>query len=209
MVEAAIAYWADHFRYGAVDDEKAVDHIEAQLPQPGILKNLLDKLRTPVDAEKIAVFESVLREQLMAFHPFPRTKEEGPFVLSFGTDYEAQGILRDAMVAAKIPTNRLPFKTKMRLCVGCSEATYLVEVIPPGSEGPVVIFPEVYEVWGDEDEEGYSLTLNRPLELLRHRSIGLLSANAKPLYATRGTWNEAMSAHHEAQGWAPYVPMKD
>lgn len=145
----------------------------------------------------------------MKYHYLPRDKSEGPLIVTLTTDYDAQGILREALVAAKISTNRLPFKTKMRLCVGCGPTSYVVDVTSPDTDCPLTIYPEVYEVWGDEDEEGRALTLARPLELLRHRSIGLLSPNAKPLYVIRGTWNEAMTAHHEAQGWSPYIPMDD
>jgi hypothetical protein len=84
-------------------------------------------------------------------------------------------------------------------CEGFPRARGTIEV-----NGAFVYPTNVFEVWQSESEG--SLSVCTPLEHQRHRAIGLHEADATPLYALRGTWEEVMSAHHAIQEWEPYVP---
>lgn len=39
---------------------------------------------------------------------------------------------------------------------------------------------------------------------------GDLDEDAEAIYSIKAaTWEEALSVHHDIQGWTPYVPMKE
>jgi len=212
MIHVAVTYWADHLRYGAIDDEKAVNRVKLGGP-------ILERLR-PTDPAKIEVFEAKLTEYL-------RDLQRGEYgCLSTGnvwlkTDYDAQGILYNALKDANIaPMGKLPFKTWMRVetILGPRNEERLTR--PHRSDDPLrvqwpmirglitvngaVLYPsDVYECWETPD----SLTVLRPLEARRHKTLGILEEEAELVYMLRGTWDEVMTAHHEIQEWEPYRPM--
>jgi len=61
----------------------------------------------------------------------------------------------------------------------------------------------IYECWRDK----YSLTFSEKTSIEQMRKSGSLHKNARKLYTlTAFSWEEAMTQHHEKQGWEPYVP---
>lgn len=64
----------------------------------------------------------------------------------------------------------------------------------------------IYEVWSDDDATSLSVA---PASLMVDlKRLGRVTDATKPLYSIRAaSWTEAMKAHHEIQGWEPYVPM--
>lgn len=63
----------------------------------------------------------------------------------------------------------------------------------------------VYEVWGDA-ESGIGTLISTPSNIEHMRVNGLVEDELTPLYSIRGTWNQAMTYHHEHNGWEPYKP---
>jgi hypothetical protein len=216
MITIAVGYWADHLRFGGIDDEKAVARVGA--------RGVVDKLRAlPTDPAKIAVFEERLSHYLREF------QRDTYGCLSTGrvwlrTDYDAQGVLYNAMKDAGLPVmGKLPFKTWMTVetILGPPDharpypwrSSDTLRVQFPMVKGLItvggaVLFPtDVFECW--QSDEGCSLMVSTPLEARRHKTLGILEADAEPIYAFRGTWDEVMAAHHEAQGWEPYKPFDE
>jgi hypothetical protein len=68
---------------------------------------------------------------------------------------------------------------------------------------------EVYEIWGDA-ESGVGTLISTQKGISDMRSKGLVEPELSPLYSLRASsWEEAMTYHHEHNGWEPYVPMRD
>lgn len=61
-----------------------------------------------------------------------------------------------------------------------------------------------YEVWASKTR----LSVMPKTSVHEHRRKGLLKG-MKPVYSINApSWEDAMRAHHQIQGWAPYVPME-
>lgn len=191
MIKVAVDWWAGHLRHGAVGDQHAVDRALRGMDR------VLDRLRRPVEEAKVLKFEETLTA-LLREAPRDAYCVFSTGHISLRTDYDAQGLLRDAMKAADIvPMGKLPFKTWMDLSMRRGRGLI--------TAANCVIYPvDVFEVWEDEDEDGKSLTVASPYDVRLHKEMGILSLDAKFLYAIRGPWEEVMSIHSEIQGWGPY-----
>jgi hypothetical protein len=67
----------------------------------------------------------------------------------------------------------------------------------------------IFECWSNEDGTELSFLSDDHVQhdFLTTDNDGKRMTH---LYSIRAeTYNEVMQAHHEAQGWAPYVPMDD
>lgn len=72
----------------------------------------------------------------------------------------------------------------------------------------------IYECWAvpeedqDPDEGATALTFTTPENALAMKAKGLMEPGEIPVYSVRAdSWDEAMTIHHEVQGWEPYKPM--
>jgi len=63
----------------------------------------------------------------------------------------------------------------------------------------------IYECWQSPSE--LTLTVTTPDQARQMKASGTLEPDAEPIYSLRGTWEEAMAAHHEIQDWEPYKPL--
>lgn len=66
----------------------------------------------------------------------------------------------------------------------------------------------IYECWSNEDgTELTFLTADHPQHDFLTKDV--YDVRMMHLYSIRAeTYNEAMQAHHDAQGWGPYRPME-
>lgn len=69
----------------------------------------------------------------------------------------------------------------------------------------------IYECWTDpEDAECIGLTFTTAQNARKLLVDGVLATTSVPLYSVRAeSWDDAMMAHYEIQGWGSYVPMQD
>lgn len=64
----------------------------------------------------------------------------------------------------------------------------------------------IYECWTTDDEDTTGCLFTTPENA--RRMIETKVIVGEPRYSIRAdSWDEAMTAHCEIQGWAPYVPM--
>jgi len=62
----------------------------------------------------------------------------------------------------------------------------------------------IYECWWSDEECRLTVI---PED---HVQKEMLTKDSQHLYCIRAdSWEEAMTAHNEIQGWAPYVPMRE
>lgn len=66
----------------------------------------------------------------------------------------------------------------------------------------------IYEVWGDI-ESGIGTLITTPENIKHMKDHGLIDEFEGPLYSIRASsWTEAMTYHHEHNGWEPYKPFQ-